>query len=129
MDAAPCVTAVPGPALPWKGRRHGRRQGRRWAKAWSPEQIAKRGSIEFVLQRALNEVAETDFARNARKATKYIAEQKQVSQSQLLRYLKVPARQLIEITQYLVETDVVVAQITKDGSRRGRPTTIFQLTQ
>lgn len=34
--------AIPGPAVPWKGRRHGRRQDRRWGKAWSPQQIAER---------------------------------------------------------------------------------------
>lgn len=34
--------AVPGPSVPWKGRRHGRRQDRRWGKAWSPQQIAHR---------------------------------------------------------------------------------------
>jgi IS30 family transposase len=38
---------VPGPAVPWKGRRHGRRKDRRWAKAWSPEQIARRLPIDF----------------------------------------------------------------------------------
>jgi IS30 family transposase len=35
--AAPGGAAVPGPAVPWKGRQH-----RRWARAWSPEQIARR---------------------------------------------------------------------------------------
>lgn len=40
-------TAVPGPTVLWKGRRHGRRQTRRWAKAWSPEQIARRLRIDF----------------------------------------------------------------------------------
>lgn len=40
--AAPGGAAAPGPAVPWKGRRHGRRQHRRWARAWSPEQIARR---------------------------------------------------------------------------------------
>ena len=40
-------TAVPGPQVPWKGRRHGRRQDRRWATAWSPEQIARCLPIEF----------------------------------------------------------------------------------
>jgi IS30 family transposase len=39
---APDGTAVPGPAVPWKGRRHGRRQNRRWGMAWSPQQIAER---------------------------------------------------------------------------------------
>jgi IS30 family transposase len=38
---------VPGPVVPWKGRRHGRRQNRRWAKAWSPEQIAHRLRLDF----------------------------------------------------------------------------------
>ena len=38
----PGGAAVPGPAVPWKGRRHGRRQNRRWAMAWSPQQIAAR---------------------------------------------------------------------------------------
>ena len=38
---------VPGPAVPWKGRRHGPRQDRRWARAWSPEQIARRLQIDF----------------------------------------------------------------------------------
>src|SRR5215210_2388290 len=38
----PGGAAVPGPAVPWKGRRHGRRQNRRWAMAWSPQQIAER---------------------------------------------------------------------------------------
>jgi IS30 family transposase len=39
---APGGAAVPGPAVPWKGRRHGPRQGRRWARAWSPQQVAER---------------------------------------------------------------------------------------
>src|SRR3954454_1959269 len=39
--------AVPGPVVPWKGRRHGRRQSRRWARAWSPEQIARRLRLDF----------------------------------------------------------------------------------
>ncbi|MDA9391366.1 integrase [Bradyrhizobium sp. CCBAU 45394] len=38
----PSGAPVPGPAVPWKGRRHGPRKERRWAKAWSPEQIARR---------------------------------------------------------------------------------------
>ena len=45
--SAPDGAAVPGPAVPWKGRRHGPRQGRRWARAWSPEQIARRLPIDF----------------------------------------------------------------------------------
>jgi Helix-turn-helix domain len=45
--AAPGGAAVPGPAVPWKGRRQGRRQHRRWAKAWSPEQIARRLRLDF----------------------------------------------------------------------------------
>jgi IS30 family transposase len=45
--AAPGGSAVPGPAVPWKGRRHGRRQHRRWARAWSPEQIARRLRLDF----------------------------------------------------------------------------------
>jgi IS30 family transposase len=39
---APGGGALPGPTVPWKGRRHGRRQNRRWAMAWSPQQIAQR---------------------------------------------------------------------------------------
>lgn len=39
--------SVPGPAVPWKGRRHGKRKDRRWARAWSPEQIARRLPIDF----------------------------------------------------------------------------------
>lgn len=45
--AAPSGDAVPGPPVPWKGRRHGRRQSRRWARAWSPEQIARRLRLDF----------------------------------------------------------------------------------
>jgi IS30 family transposase len=44
---APGGAAVPGPVVPWKGRRHGRRQKRRWARAWSPEQIARRLRLDF----------------------------------------------------------------------------------
>jgi IS30 family transposase len=44
---APNGTAVPGPAVTWKGRRHGPRQDRRWATAWSPEQIARRLPVDF----------------------------------------------------------------------------------
>jgi IS30 family transposase len=43
----PDGTAVPGPKVPWKGRRHGRRQDRRWSTAWSPEQIARRLPLDF----------------------------------------------------------------------------------
>jgi IS30 family transposase len=44
---APGGAAVPGPAVPWKGRRHGRRQNRRWGMAWSPQQIARRLRLDF----------------------------------------------------------------------------------
>lgn len=38
---------IPGPRVPWKGRRHGRRADRRWGKCWSPQQISRRLSIDF----------------------------------------------------------------------------------
>jgi IS30 family transposase len=38
---------IPGPNVPWKGRRHGRRADRRWGTAWSPEQISHRLRAEF----------------------------------------------------------------------------------
>src|SRR5829696_6714189 len=47
MVIAPGGAAVPGPVVPWKGRRHGRRQERRWARAWSPEQIAQRLRLDL----------------------------------------------------------------------------------
>ncbi|UQN10637.1 IS30 family transposase [Deinococcus sp. QL22] len=40
-------TPIPGPTVPWKGRRHGQRQARRWTAAWSPEQIAQRLRLDF----------------------------------------------------------------------------------
>ena len=43
----PSGAEVPGPQVPWKGRRHGLRQHRRWARAWSPAQIAHRLPIDF----------------------------------------------------------------------------------
>ena len=47
MISGPDGTAMPGPQVPWIGRRHGRRQDRRWANAWSPEQIAFRLRLDF----------------------------------------------------------------------------------
>ena len=44
---APSGALVPGPAVPWKDRRHGPRKDRRWARAWSPEQIARRLQVDF----------------------------------------------------------------------------------
>lgn len=44
---APDGTALQGPAVPWKGRRHGPRQHRRWGMAWSPQQIAERLRLDF----------------------------------------------------------------------------------
>jgi IS30 family transposase len=44
---APGGAAVPGPAVPWKGRRHGPGQSRRWARAWSPQQIAERLRLDY----------------------------------------------------------------------------------
>ena len=44
---APSGTAIHGPAVKWKGRRHGPRQHRRWSSAWSPEQIAHRLPLDF----------------------------------------------------------------------------------
>jgi IS30 family transposase len=38
---------IPGPNVPWKGRRHGRRADRRWGTAWSPEQISCRLRVDF----------------------------------------------------------------------------------
>ena len=39
--------SIPGPNVPWKGRRHGRRADRRWGTAWSPEQISHRLKVDF----------------------------------------------------------------------------------
>jgi IS30 family transposase len=44
---APDGAVVPGPDVPWIGRRHGRRADRRWAKSWSPEQISNRIRVDF----------------------------------------------------------------------------------
>lgn len=38
---------IPGPNVPWKGRRHGRRADRRWGTCWSPEQISRRLLVDF----------------------------------------------------------------------------------
>lgn len=38
---------IPGPDVPWRGRRHGRRADRRWGTCWSPEQISHRLKIDF----------------------------------------------------------------------------------
>ena len=38
---------LPGPQVPWNGRRHGRRTDRRWGSSWSPEQISRRLKLEF----------------------------------------------------------------------------------
>lgn len=38
---------IPGPNVPWKGRRHGRRADRRWGSCWSPEQISRRLRVDF----------------------------------------------------------------------------------
>jgi IS30 family transposase len=38
---------IPGPNVPWKGRRHGQRADRRWGVAWSPEQISHRLRVDF----------------------------------------------------------------------------------
>ena len=45
--ATPDGAVVAGPAVLWNGRRHGQRKDRRWSKAWSPEQIARRLTIDF----------------------------------------------------------------------------------
>ena len=47
LVARPDGTAVEGPTVRFKGRRHGPRQDRQWAKAWSPEQIAQRLPFDF----------------------------------------------------------------------------------
>lgn len=38
---------IPGPNVPWKGRRHGPRADRRWGTCWSPEQISCRLRVDF----------------------------------------------------------------------------------
>lgn len=38
---------IPGPCVPWKGRKHGRRVDRRWGTSWSPEQISSRLRVDF----------------------------------------------------------------------------------
>jgi IS30 family transposase len=43
----PDGTAVDGPQVPWRSRRHGRRADRRWARSWSPEQISNRLRLDF----------------------------------------------------------------------------------
>jgi IS30 family transposase len=43
----PDGSAVDGPRVKWKGRRHGRRADRRWSMACSPEQISNRLRLDF----------------------------------------------------------------------------------
>ena len=44
---APGGAPARGPTVAWAGRRHGPRQHRRWGRAWSPEQIARRLTLDF----------------------------------------------------------------------------------
>lgn len=43
----PGGTALPGPNVAWKGRRHGRRMNRRWGLSWSQQQIAECLRLDF----------------------------------------------------------------------------------
>jgi IS30 family transposase len=45
--AAAGRTAVSGPTVSWKRRRHRSRHSRRWATAWSPRQIAERLRLDY----------------------------------------------------------------------------------
>jgi IS30 family transposase len=47
MIVRPDGELVPGPRVPWVGRRHGPRADRRWATAWSPGQISNRLRVDF----------------------------------------------------------------------------------
>ena len=38
---------IPGPSVPWTGRRQGQRADRRWGTCWSPQQISRRLLIDF----------------------------------------------------------------------------------
>jgi IS30 family transposase len=47
LIATPDGIAFDGPVVVWKGRRAVHRQSRRWSTAWSPEQIARRLTLDF----------------------------------------------------------------------------------
>src|ERR1019366_5254581 len=47
LVATPDGAVVPGPKVPWTGRKRRRRKERRWATSWSPEQIAQRLRVDF----------------------------------------------------------------------------------
>jgi IS30 family transposase len=53
---------IPGPNVPWVGRRHGRRQDRRWGTAWSPEQISQRLKVDFPEDESMRISHETIYA-------------------------------------------------------------------
>ena len=53
---------IPGPNVPWAGRRHGRRQDRRWGTAWSPEQISQRLKVDFPEDNSMRISHETIYA-------------------------------------------------------------------
>src|SRR5690606_9863564 len=46
-DVCSSDLSIPGPEVPWNGRRHGRRADRRWGKCWSPQQISRRLQVDF----------------------------------------------------------------------------------
>ena len=71
--AAPSGNPVPGPAVPWKGRRHGPRKDRRWAKAWSPEQIARRLPSTFRMTRRCASATKPSIRRSSSKAVAHCA--------------------------------------------------------
>jgi IS30 family transposase len=52
---------IPGPNVPWAGRRHGRRQDRRWGVAWSPEQISNRLRVDFPDDESMRIAPETIY--------------------------------------------------------------------
>src|SRR6478735_9213085 len=78
---APGGTAVSGPTVPWKGRRHGPRQDRRWANAWSPEQLARRLPIDFPDDETMRSgrVLRTPRARTRRRGKTFISPEIMIS--------------------------------------------------
>ena len=65
---APGGAAVPGPFVPWKGRRHGPRQARRWASAWARSRSPSACGSTFPGTRSCGSAARPSTRRSTCKA-------------------------------------------------------------
>jgi hypothetical protein len=88
-----------------------------------------RGSVDYVADKATNDVSISEFAGQVMRASKLLKEKLRVTRKEMSRHMTLPPKDLDNVISHLVEAGKVVVKMQRLSDKGGPTATVYHLNQ